>query len=236
MIIINNGVPKSATTLVYQFQMDLINAASSANGLQAFKDRNEGWHWVPTVTDDILEQMLEVDSEYGCFVFCTHSPPEKNTLRLIEEFGAKLTCGFRDPRDNVLSMIDHGAKTRAGGDLTGAFEQIRTIQDGVEAVKWRAGIFEGWKDNSGVLMVKYEDLMEDKPTVLRHISEFCGLSCDEDALRGLVHKYDALNYKTHTFNKGNCYRWKDEMSPEDLAFCNQQLRDEIVMMGYSLEH
>ena len=235
MIIINNGVPKSATTLVLEYQMDLIKAKSSANGLREFKNRNEGWLWVPTVTDDLLEQMLEVDSEYGSFVFKTHGPPERNTVRLIEEFGAKLTCCFRDPRDNVLSMMDHGARTRAGGDRTGAFEQIVTVEDGVNAMKRRGKIYSGWKDNAQVLLIKYEDLMVDKLGTLKNIAQYCGIELYEMVLDSIVEKHELLKEKAWNFNKGTCYRWRSEMSAEDLALCNECIRDEITLMGYPLK-
>ena len=235
MIIINTGIPKSGTTLIFEYQKDLIRASYPINGLEEIKFHdgiNTGF--VSSVTNEIFTTLCSVESKCGSFVIKTHQPPEKNVKRLVEEYGAKVTCCYRDPRDTVLSALDHGKRTRSGNNPTGAFSDMFTIENSAKEVKNWAGIYQGWIEYGQNFMIKYEDLMADQLAILSSMACFLNLSVDKENLNQIYEKHEKAKESAHNFNKGTCYRWKTEMSESEIARCNEILSDEITMMGYAL--
>ena len=235
MIVINNGVPKSGTTLILEYQKSLIMMSSSRNGLEEWRMQN-GMFFIPTIEDADLATLLKIENDFGDLVIKMHRPPwENNTRRIVEEFNAKVTCCYRDPRDVVLSAIDHGVRTRKGLDKSGAFANIETIDDGIREFKQWVNIYFGWHEYGHALMIKYEDLMADKLSVLKKMADYLGINPGEAVLKKIHDKHQREKETSWNFNKGTSYRWRNEMSESQLATCNELLSEEIMQMGYPIE-
>ena len=236
MIVINNGVPKSATTLIMEYQKSLIMASSSQNGLEEWVTQNNGSIFIPSIQDTHLETLLRIEREFGDLVIKMHRPPsETNTRRLVEEFSARVTCCYRDPRDIVLSAMDHGVRTRNGLDKSGAFGNIITVEDGAREFKQWARIYYGWEKYGRALMIKYEDLMADRLSILTRVANFLEMHPGKQALERICDKHEREKKSAWNFNKGTSYRWKSEMTSDQLERCNELLSEDITRMGYTIE-
>jgi len=102
-------------------------------------------------------------------------------------------------------------------------------------VKQWAAIYQGWIEYGHVLMIKYEDLMTAQLDTLLKMARFLDMDLDKQKLNQIYVKHERVKETAHNFNKGTCYRWRTEMSVDQIALCNEILSDEITMMGYSLE-
>ncbi|MGK7935084.1 MAG: hypothetical protein AB4206_04675 [Xenococcaceae cyanobacterium] len=80
---------------------------------------------------------------------------------------AKATFCYRDPRDIILSAIDHGERTRKGLDSSNACKNMLTIKDSILIVKsWTSNWYK-WKEFGKVFFIKYEYLMKNKLAYLQ---------------------------------------------------------------------
>ncbi|MEK7991072.1 MAG: sulfotransferase domain-containing protein, partial [Thiotrichaceae bacterium] len=233
MIVINNGVPKSGTTLILQYQIDMIKLASPENGLAELGRQYKNLFF-PYIKNKEIESFLNIEKKCGDFVIKVHSQPSHNNLKkLVEEFGAKVTCGYRDPRDIILSAMDHRLRSQNKLDISGAFLNIATIEDGIKAVKKWLNIYYGWAEYGQALMIKYEDLIANKFSTLIDIANFLKLNLDDEVLKELCDKHERNKVSSWNFNKGTSYRWQSEMSVEQIEMCNEMLHDDLIKLGYS---
>jgi hypothetical protein len=217
-----------------EYQKSLIAEDSSHNGLEAWQQYNNGSIFIPSVEDRHIEVLLSIERTFGSFVIKMHRPPEDATKRLVREFNAKVTVCFRDPRDIVLSAIDHGVRTRRGEDPSGAFGDIHSVEDGAKAFKLWSKIYYGWKEFGEALIIRYEDLMRDGLSSLRQLVDFLGLAISEEVIREIRDEHERKKTSAWNFNKGTSERWRSEMSLQQLATCNEMLADDITRMGYVL--
>lgn len=146
----------------------------------------------------------------------------------------------RDPRDVVVSYFHYRRRMGELNDEASLFEFAERFMKG------QVGNFGSWSDhvtgwlsvpsgNAKILMVKYEDLIEDTIRELRRISEFLALERTDTEFRSAVElsQFERLRRleaessgkfpvkrKVHAevpfFRKGRRDGWKKEISP-DLA-------------------
>lgn len=234
MILINTGVPKSATTLLFDYQKDIISKIYGSKGLEEFERLNNGSLFVQKFDNRIFHILCKVHDEFGGIVIKTHEPPNEDIKRLVEMYGAKVTCCYRDPRDVILSAIDHGKRTRKGLDKSGAFRDIFTVEDAAkEFVNW-SEIYFKWKEYGDVLLVQYERFIHDEVNTITNVLKFIDAHLNRNDLLSIHIKQEKLKTTKENYNKGVSNRWKDEMSDNELSICNIFLSEIIEDMGYPL--
>lgn len=244
MIIINAGIPKSGTSLIQQYQMDLINTVSPRNGQQeilkhgynidVYSDASNQGFFVD-IDEETFNFLSLVEAKFGSFMFKTHCNPNAYISKIINEKGGKATFCYRDPRDVILSAIDHGKRTRSGLDRSGAYHDLFTIDQGIMRIKKWFGMFIKWQDFQDVLFIKYEDMIENKEKWLHKMSSYFNFSISESTINNIVNKHERIKNTAWNFNVGTIYRWKHEMNTEQIKICNQSLSEEISTMGYEFE-
>ncbi len=231
MIIINAGMPKSGTTLTIQYQRDLIRCVSPRNGLEEVnKYSYKGY--LDTIDDNIADTLRRVRDNYGPFVVKIHSHPTKAIKSLIDAGEARATFSFRDPRDTILSVLDHAKRTRNGLDPSGAFATLQTISDGISFARSSIETYFAWKAFGKALFIRYEDFMDDKIQVLEKMARFFNFKITDEELRTLYEKHEALKETAWNFNKGTTERCYHEMSYHELSLCDEAFGSELVRMGY----
>jgi hypothetical protein len=242
-IVINTGVPKSGTTLLQQYQIDLVNTFFSQNGqneiikfgykINDFSEINNRGFF-SNIDNETYNLFKRIYSKHGSFVIKTHCLPNPFIEMLIHECNAKITCCFRDPRDIILSAIDHGMRTRNGLDKTGAYHDVFTIDDGILRIKKWIKIFDEWNIHNNVLMIKYEDLISNKQYIINEVKDFMKINIPQKKILEIYSKHENIKESAWNFNVGTTFRWKTEMSKTDIEKCNLLLKSEILKMGYDL--
>lgn len=234
MIVINCGMAKSATTLVAMYERDLIDAVTANNAIQYAKKHNK--IWISEFNSASVADILKVHAEYGSFVVKTHSILNQEIEELVESGIAKLTFCYRDPRDTVLSAIDHGKKSREGLDGTGAFKDFYSVKDALGFVEWSINLYETYSLYEQALLIEYNDLMGNKHSHLERIADHLSLSVNSQQVHEIYTKHESLkeNKKAWNFNKGTTERWKTEMPLDDLRLLESRYGKQIRRMGYEL--
>lgn len=238
MIIISAGFMKSASTLIHDYQIEMIDLSSHRSGqkiLEKFSS-GRGTAYRGKLDFKTFLILIVVNFLFGDVVLKTHSGPTFYVRLLVKLGLAKVTYTYRDPRDVALSMVDHGIRTRKKEleypEDNRGFRNILKVEDTIPQIKQEIDNWYGWKNFGDVLLIKYEDLMNDKANSLRKIVDYLGYNLSDSDFEILVSKYTSL--KSRNFNKGTIERYKSEMSPTDLQIYNQALQKELTDMQYAI--
>ena len=184
-----------------------------------------------------LARLLPAHRKGNTFAVKTHAGPTPS-LRLLMNLGiAKTTYIYRDPRDVVLSALDHGKRVRKAGQAN-VLATLRNVEDAVHYVRPLLDDWEAWTRTHQALMIRYEDLVVDALGVLDRLAGFLRLDVSQDDLREVVACYaprdqnTVVQQRTH-FNKGVTERFRSQMSPAELALCQNQFGPYLQRMGYA---
>lgn len=184
-----------------------------------------------------LARLLPAHLQGNTFAVKTHAGPTPS-LRLLMALGiAKTTYIYRDPRDVVLSALDHGKRVRNAGQAN-VLAALQNVEDAVHYVRPLLDDWEAWTRTRQALMIRYEDLVDDAGGVLDLLAGFLQLDVSEADRRAVVARYASKNQntvvqqRTH-FNKGVTERFRSQMSPEELALCQNQFGPYLQRMGYA---
>ena len=228
MIIISCGLPKSASTITHVYTQELVLASGIRNGQNKLnKIFEEGYVHHLGITNTL--RLLFIHAFYGNIVVKTHTSPSPFVKLLILLKIAKATYTTRDPRDIILSAIDHGKKSSDNPFIK--YTNINnTLQDVIiECKKWKK-----WKNYGKALFITYENITESTINELNAMTDYLGFNISSNKISQIVKKYELNKNVNKNFNKGTTKRYLNEMTKEELAFCNSLLEKYIVQLGYKL--
>ena len=177
MFILSIGMPKSGSTLFASYQRALVKKSFLQNGQQAFQRMTkEGQiagigHFVENFNPPgLLGKLVSLSEAEGPFVVKTHSPltPDLNELLLAGTIKASYI--HRDPRDVVLSAMDHG-KRADDNPSTIFFRQYDSVENTLPMVGQYCRIGVAWLQSGLVEVFKYRELIENPATELKRFSK-----------------------------------------------------------------
>lgn len=188
-----------------------------------------------------LARLVVAHTRGYTFAVKSHAAPTPG-LRLCTALGVvRPTYIYRDPRDVVLSALDHARVRRESGariDLASLY----TLEDSLQMVQRELTRWERWMRFPSVHVVRYEDLVADTPGEVRRLAGYLGLDLPAETLDAVVRRYDKATYaaaqdqgidrKLH-LNKGIPGRFEDEMDAEQRALCERRLGPYLERMGYA---
>lgn len=82
-------------------------------------------------------------------------------------------------------------------------------------------------------MIQYETFIPDQVATLKRMLDFFGFDININLIIQFFEENETIKKSRRNFNKGTCYRWRTELSIEELEKCNYSLQNEIATMGYS---
>lgn len=223
-------MPKSGTTLVWKYQCKLIARASKDGKGDIFKIPYP--RFVKEIDEEVAADLEKINSTYGGFLIKTHCMLNEPIKALVENGVARATYMFRDPRDIILSLIDHGIRSRNGLDPNKSFENIVTIEDAIRYTKWHVRVYKAWKEFGNALFIRYEDLIEDNWKYLNLVAAYLGYRLPEPVLDEILHNEQAERKIESNFNTGRSNRWKTEMTGLQKSQAMDAFGSDISLMGY----
>jgi hypothetical protein len=144
MIVISAALPKSASTLMCNYQRDFLLAGKRGSAQSEFQRANGG-RFIEKVGFSKMLRLVFWNFRLGSFVFKTYCAADI-TLRVLIRLGlAKATYCFRDPRDVVLSALDHADRSRRGLDPAKALITLQNVQDTVPQISKFLRSYYSWK-------------------------------------------------------------------------------------------
>lgn len=239
MFVITGGMQKSGSTLLHVYAKGLIGWRYGLEGQSAFlRWVEEGpvggrgdfpWDgWM-----DRLDDLEQIAGTIGPFVLKTHSALDA-IRRRTDGHDVVFAYSYRDPRDVVLSAMDHYARSQAsrGGWLYDACPDVPHTLPFVRECCANAMV---WLDAPDVLAFRYEDLVTEPERQARRLAERFGIADAEAAAAAVVEEERSRRVVgRNQLNKGVVRRWPAEMSEADLASCDEALGEYIRAMGYPL--
>ena len=236
MIIISASCRKSASTLIFDYQRDIIQLAEKRNGqlvLQRFST-GKGYRGKLDLKTFIL--LIYINFRYGSIVLKTHSQPTFYVRLLVDLGLAKVIYSYRDPRDVILSMIDHATRTRKelneqgdSVDTKRGFADIYCVEDAIPRAMEEIKNWYMWSNFKDVLFIKYETFIQDKLKHINKIATYLGYELNEQELNNIHEKY---SLKSRNFNKGIAGRYKTEMNSAEIKLCHKNFQNALQDMGY----
>lgn len=241
MIIVSAGMQKSGSAYLYNIINDLLVNAGQADARQVKeKHKLEGlqqWHNnnVGNLEDKLLCKLTLISVFGKNFAVKTHSGPTVLLKRLMKFGLAKVIYGYRDPRDVLLSAMDHGKKIIAEGQ-NHTFAGMVDFDIALENVNQWLCIWEQYERMDNVLKIKYEELLQQPEATTDRICSYLRLNVKRKEIDAILFKYDRNNknadMKGLHFNKAKIGRYKDEFSEQELQKVNTALGKIILKMGY----
>ena len=235
MIIISSGFPKSASTLLFLYTEHLITASGNNKGQEKFRRYcKDGFMPAFGVLNSLHLFFISMS---GPIVIKTHSGPSF-TLRLLQALGlAKAYYSIRDPRDVVLSALDHGAKARSNAKKSNsdiAFAPYHNRKELLPALQMHFARFKAWKKYGKALFVRYEDLIASPEQELSKVLQHINMSALSKYIPDTVRWFQERKQETINFNKGTVTRFQTELTTAEIAETEKDLREVILEMNYEL--
>ena len=153
--------------------------------------------------------------------------------------GAKVVCMVRDPRDVVLSQKGKWKRRSLGADIPLA-EAIRSWSNYhpfVMAKMWRQAAVAARKaaDRDAVMLVRFEDLLDEPEATVRAICTHCGIDFAETMLD--VARVGSSNREDQSGAKGidrsRTGSWKNGLSASEIDIVEAATAPLLVESGYS---
>ncbi|MFC1452220.1 sulfotransferase domain-containing protein [Verrucomicrobiota bacterium] len=240
MIVLSNALAKSGSTLLFACTRDLVKAATQRNGqdvlsvwIQDGRVHGMGEGYVHAVDFPTTKALLTIDRRYGSIVTKCHTGVTPMMRSLAESGRAKVTYIHRDPRDVILSAMDHRKRTQHTDSPT--YPEYVSVSAAIPHVNWRCEFAVSWVKCGLAFVSRYVDIVSRPTEALAGVAAYLGLEVDSATLRRIVDKHTRhAQQGTNQFNTGRPTRFRQEMNAEDISLCNKKLGREIQALGYSL--
>ncbi|MBL4808302.1 MAG: hypothetical protein JKY31_13620 [Rhodobacteraceae bacterium] len=207
LIYFSYGMTKCGSTLAFH----LANVALELGGYPQPKlvcgaiEAKKKINFVQHITAEQADELRKIVDERGYpVVVKTHSRPDPEVVKMVQNGEAIAHAAYRDPRDMALSMMDHGAKARAKGDL--AFAEIHTLDDALNGIRNQCDSLTAWLRLPSTMPLFFEDISYDTVTVAQRILDQLEISGDAEQIAHV-----ALNNRFIQKNKAIKHRYLTEM-------------------------
>lgn len=242
MLIISSGMQKSGSAYFYNVINEILVA--SGHGIDARQIKNNNrladlmkWHNnnIGTLRLHKLLKLYRISLREGMFVVKTHSGPNPSVWLLNKLGLLRIVYCYRDPRDVLLSVIDHGKKIQDRGE-NHTFAQLVDFDEALESVTSWLRIWKSYAEMPGVLTVKYEEMMQTPIVVMKKIEGYLDISLSPEVRQEILWKFSKDNPEGDRrgmhFNKAQTSRYKTEMTEEQKVKCKDKFSDFLLLMGY----
>lgn len=242
MFVVQAGMEKSGSAYFYNIINELL--IESGKGVDARQLReNENLHRtmrfhnnnIGRLSPIKLLKLKKLSQKVGFFTVKTHAGPNLFSDFLVKRDDLRIIYSYRDPRDVLLSALDHGRRIRDQGE-SHTFAKLVTFEDALRAVMVWLKICNLYLKRPHVLSIKYEDMMQAPETYALKIVDYLNLEVGEEKIREILWKFSKDNPTGEReglhLNKAIVHRYRSEMSDEQQQKCLTVMGDFLKRMGY----
>lgn len=233
MILLSNSIAKTGSTLLANYQDDILKKLDVRSGQSKVWTSYKG-RYIDIPNKTRLLKLLIWNQLYGSFVIKCHWSNQKTLNLFCKLSNVKMTMTYRDPRDMILSMIDHGGRRRKGSDASGAFADCVSVVDVIPRTVKLMERLKEWQTKGHINFIRYEDLMTDPFKVLKNMILFLNWELSDHNLIEIINFRESTKMKSHNFNKGTTERWKKEMTQLEKDACLKAFKPYLEWLKYDL--
>lgn len=240
-LVISAGMQKSGTGYLYRLIDELLQAAGNPSAQQVKRDYR-------------LERLVQGDNQtvgrpfiwklvalawaarrVGTFAVKTHSGPTPAAWLFSRMGWLKIIYSYRDPRDALLSGMDHGRRIVSKGK-NHTFAEMVEFEQALKVVRRWLMVWRLYQLVPGILQVRYEDLIADPLGQLARIEAYLGLSVSLEVKKMILWKYSKDNPAGERegmhFNKAATQRYVTELTSEQKGRALEVFGTTLNRMGY----
>lgn len=240
-LLISAGMPRAGSGWYYNLMHDLVVAAGGCDARVIRREYHLSWLLTEVNCNlstlsfwRMIPVLLPVFNGQR-FAIKTHAGPTKLVEWLVRREKMFIAYIYRDPRAALLSAYEYGNKARAK-NRSNAFSQLSTIDEAVKFYTRYIAIWEAWRKVPGVLMTRYEDLVEDYEREVARLAEFMAVNLDMSAVKDVVEQYNpdrgSTLIKGIHFSHGKAERFREALTPEQLEKVTRAFGSSLARMGY----
>jgi hypothetical protein len=242
MIILSVGMPRAGSGWHYNLIHDLMKTTGCADA----REIREGYCLQSILTEvncniGVLSlrrlAMVTVPALMGkTFVIKAHSAPTVWS-RLLSTMGLlRISYIYRDPRDAMLSAYEYGQRALEKG-RPNAFSHLSDFEKSVDFMEDYCRIWELWQVEKGVLVARYEDLLQAYDAESARLIEFLNVDGSRPEVQKVIEGYrpgKADGQQGLHFYKGKIGRFRTSYSEEQRAIMTEQFGPYLQKMGYKI--
>jgi hypothetical protein len=240
MFVLSVGMPKSGSTLFSWYQKDILQHAYPINGQEQLqkliseKHLNGKGHFVQDVDSrQTLEVLCRLGETSGPFIVKTHTALSEYLQNFLVNSQVVTTFIHRDPRDVILSIIDHGIREKLKLNGDNFFSQYNSIRETIPLVKFFCDTAQDWVDSGIADTYSYSSLLREPKNEIFRFCQAINYFPDDQFVQALIEKYTLNPEKgTRQFNTGKLSRYREEMTKLEIELCNNELREQIINLQY----
>ena len=241
MIVLSVGMPRAGSGWHYNLIHDLMQTRGWAEATEI----RRRFHLGTVLTEvncniGVLSArrlaLVSIPSLMGySFVIKAHSRPT-TAFRLLHSLRRiRATYIYRDPRDAMLSAMSYGERA-LGRRHPNAFSHLVDFTSAVDFMGAYVRVWDAWVKEKGVLISRYEDLLEGYDREARRLAEYLGLDADDVAVKKVINRLRPERAEgrqgTHFF-KGRVGRFREAFSAGQQAVLATHFGPYLSRMGYS---
>ncbi len=247
MLVICAGLQKSGSALCFNIINELLISSGFAD---IRKIRREYQLEDIVIQDDCYVHELNLQNfkrvlaplrDGNSIVIKTHFFPKRDYFEYVKDnvlgFDIKYIYTYRDPRDVVLSTLDHREKDPSTFDDFDTFENalVASVPLFEEALKWQS--FKQAK------LIRYEEFNEGTAFLTNTVQQFLDIppKPDDAAINDRFSKHNIESWDDNTkkfgrlhFNKGISSRYLSELNNSKLSLVESYLGYYIDKFGYTM--
>ncbi len=228
MLLISYGMPRSASTFVWQLTYDLINYNHKQHKLKKHLQEHQRPNFIYNVNDEI-DSIINAIPEDEYYLIKTHGEYNESFRKYEHEGKLKIICTIRNPYDLCVSWMDIHKKEQQDQDKRQGFVEADSLAKVLELVKRDIKTAEKWLAAEDPLVFRYGAIMGDHGQLIKSIVDHIGL---EVYLYDKVYDFYQDKSNITEFNKGVKGRGNtlvDQLDPPAIeifnAFINKYLRE-----------
>ncbi len=231
MIYICYGMKKSGSTLAYELTRAMLEALGHPNKRLSnqviaakhtvnFLSNNE----IKAFDQHALDMLKKEIPDSQVIAIKTHGGPTSFLRELAAQGQLIGQANFRDPRDNIPSLLDAGERARRRGRM--AFKNINNWEAALEAYEKNLRLFEQWADIPGVTITEYEEVAFSSRAFLDRVA--AQLGCNNlDAITCEKILEDVRGNRFTQYNRGVTKRHRNDLSVNQVLFLTQRFSQQI---------
>jgi len=242
MIVLSVGMPRAGSGWHYNLIHDLMKTTGCADVREIREQyRLQGILTEVNCNIGVLSLrrlvMVALPALAGkTFVIKAHAGPTIWS-RLLSTMGLlRTTYIYRDPRDAMLSAYGYGQRALEKG-RPNAFSHLSDFEKSLAFMQEYVRIWEKWQAEKGVLVARYEDLLQDYDAESARLAEFLQLDGSRPEIQEVIEEYrpgKAEGQQGLHFYKGKIGRFRESYSAEQQAILVEQFGSYLQKMGYKI--
>ncbi len=241
-MILSGGMPRAGSAWFYNLTRDLW-IASGGDDIRELR-KSYPLETVITETNQNIDNFTLRKSVLillpflmgKSFTFKIHFAPMPLGRMMIGLNWIRPTFIYRDPRDALLSAYEYGRRVEKTGRVN-AFSYLDTIEKAIDFMTGYMADWEQWMRLAPTAIFRYEDLLTDYENQADRLVAFLDLDPGSPKIHEAVDKNrprDAAQKTGGHFSKGKIGRFRETLSPAQIALCKERFSPYLERMGYEI--